>query len=609
MPVNILKSVAEDAAKEVVKYRQKMMQQVTPNLDKIKDIEYPEMKKVFQDACDENTKQLETRLSEELKPGAQHLTEMTNDINTLGTDLGLLQESTLKFAKRTVLIVPSIISIGPLGPSIAAQQAPVLIEELTQEAEEMTALSTRIKNLISKLQLDKVSEASLDRSGVLSSVLSTSNSVTSAADSLVKETLDNLSSIEIPDIGQDPPEAENCENYTPIVPSSLPSARNCSLYQAMDINSDRECSNCARYMPMNVSVKVKGWIRMESRSMRFTTREELEVNSNPILITSKGSITTNSTDNTIVNSEKSIILNSSENVDINSNKTNINSTSGISLVTEEDIFMSSKNNNVESSQNANMVYKEGMNIVVESGNASITTKLGTFKLDTKLDATIETEGNLNINTKGNLISKTEGSSTMNTSNDLLIDTSGSTTVVSRSGSVFDTTGITLIKSSNDTSIISGNDTSISSDGNLISNAKSNSILNSGGNLEVNTSGDNIVLSNNDTNIKSKDGLVTISAEKITDDKVGAGDIIINSGNDLNATSENDTMILAKNDLRLISLKETSMESRGIVTFDAYELMFKGVRPIANISGSLNCVTTCPFTGVTHWANLSKKIER
>jgi predicted nuclease with TOPRIM domain len=108
MPTNILKSVEEAAAKEIIKYRHKMMQQVNSGLDKLKDIEFPDMKKKFEQAEEEFNKSMEDRLNQELSNGAQHFTEVKNDISSLGTDLGLLKESVAKFFGVDVEYIESL---------------------------------------------------------------------------------------------------------------------------------------------------------------------------------------------------------------------------------------------------------------------------------------------------------------------------------------------------------------------------------------------------------------------------------------------------------------------------------------------------------------------
>lgn len=308
MPTNILKSVEEAAAKEIIKYRHKMMQQVNSGLDKLKDIEFPDMKKKFEQAEEEFNKSMEDRLNQELSNGAQHFTEVKNDISSLGTDLGLLKESVAKFSKRIVYIAPSIVSTGPLGPSIAPQQMPALKEEITQEMEEMQALSTRCKNKLSKLQIDKISGVlgiDLRGSSPISSILSISDSVTSEAAGAMSEASNSMSQMESPDIGQ---KAEDCENYSPISSNQSPSASNCSNYDATDDSKSRQCTNCTKFKSADVHLDAKRFIYMNSSGIIANVEGDVEVSSNGIILKSTG-ITRLENDILEVDSSSSIKMN------------------------------------------------------------------------------------------------------------------------------------------------------------------------------------------------------------------------------------------------------------------------------------------------------------
>lgn len=80
----------------------------------------------------------------------------------------------------------------------------------------------------------------------------------------------------------------------------------------------------------------------------------------------------------------------------------------------------------------------------------------------------------------------------------------------------------------------------------------------------------------------------------------SGDIEIIAGNGGNLT------VKVEGNTSITTNGTTDIKSGGPLTIDAPKVTLTGLQAIPGVSGSLNCVTVCPFTGVTHYLDFGIK---
>lgn len=114
-------------------------------------------KKAIQDKVNATIGNAATKIegltNEAVQQAQQKIEEIKSDIMDLGTSCGHLITSTAQFAARIAMIPPSIIVATPMGPGVAANLIPPMLQQIKCDGDNLSKTYDRCNCLINKLGL------------------------------------------------------------------------------------------------------------------------------------------------------------------------------------------------------------------------------------------------------------------------------------------------------------------------------------------------------------------------------------------------------------------------------------------------------------------------
>ena len=215
-------------------------------------IEDPKMKEKFNKAKEEAKEKAKEAVknagNKAKEAGSRLLNQVKEDFNKLGTDLGILTVGSAQFAARIAMVPPAIISATPMGPGVAAQMVPPMLQQLKAEGDSLSKVYDDCQSTIKKYKLNEIGSVI----PIVGQVMSIADTIFATAIPLITMVGSSVAGSvgSLPDVK--PPitityNAKDCTNFNYTILNGEVSAGNCSRFTPMNAGDKVSCNKCKLY--------------------------------------------------------------------------------------------------------------------------------------------------------------------------------------------------------------------------------------------------------------------------------------------------------------------------------------------------------------------------